>query len=71
MYITDVKGCAVFRGLSVPFSVVQFLVAFLDGALLYIVHYSNVVKGQLLQLYTCMCMLMYIADLPSLLSCLA
>ena len=31
---------------AVPFSVVQFMVTFLDGVLFYVVHYGKEVKGQ-------------------------
>jgi hypothetical protein len=42
---TDAERHAVFSKQSVPFGVIQFIMAFLDGALLYMVHYSSEVKG--------------------------
>ena len=41
---------------SVPFDVAQFLFAFLDGAMLYMVHYNSEVKGQSAHnVHTCTC----------------
>ena len=45
-FTTDAERYAVFSKQSVPFGVIQFIMAFLDGALLYMVHYSSEVKGQ-------------------------
>ena len=36
----------VYQKNAVPFNVIQFLTVFLDGALLYMVHYAKEVKGQ-------------------------
>ena len=49
-----VESYSVFPQSCVPFSVVQFLIAFLDGALLYMVHYSSEVKGQQVYIHTCL-----------------
>ncbi|CAI7994293.1 Telomere-associated protein RIF1 [Geodia barretti] len=41
---TDGGSCVVYPKNAVPFEVVQFLTVFLDGALLYMVHYAKEVK---------------------------
>ena len=48
LYLTMVDGgsCVVYQKNAVPFEVIQFLTVFLDGALLYMVHYAKEVKGQ-------------------------
>ena len=47
--MADGGVCEVYQKNAVPLDVIQFLTVFLDGALLYMVHYAKEVKGQCLR----------------------